>query len=91
MANTLKIKRGTKATIPTLAAGEPGWCTDTYELFVGDGAINRPVGIAHVLATAANDFLVASGAGVFVKKTKAETQSILGSGGDSFLVTQVFN
>ena len=30
------------------------------------------------LATAANDFLVASGAGAFVKKTLAETQAILG-------------
>jgi hypothetical protein len=32
------------------------------------------------LATAANDFLVASGAGVFVKKTLAEVQAILGLG-----------
>jgi hypothetical protein len=41
MANTLKIRRGTKAGLPTLAAGEPGWCTDTYEMYVGDGATNR--------------------------------------------------
>ena len=33
--------------------------------------------IKHALATAANDFLVASGTGVFVKKTLAETQAIL--------------
>jgi len=32
------------------------------------------------LATAANDFLVASGAGVFVKKTLAQTKAILGVG-----------
>jgi hypothetical protein len=32
----------------------------------------------HALATAANDFLVASGAGAFVKKTLAETKTILG-------------
>ena len=32
----------------------------------------------HNLATAANDFLVASGAGVYVKKTLAETRAILG-------------
>jgi len=36
------------------------------------------VAIAHALATAANDFLVASGAGAFVKKTLAETVTILG-------------
>lgn len=34
--------------------------------------------IKHALATAANDFLVASGAGAYAKKTLAETQAILG-------------
>jgi len=43
MANTLKIRRGLKSSLPTLAAGEPGWCTDTYELFIGDGSVNRLV------------------------------------------------
>jgi len=36
--------------------------------------------VAHSLATAANDFLVASGAGAFVKKTLAEVKTILGLG-----------
>jgi hypothetical protein len=36
--------------------------------------------IEHSLATAANDFLVASGAGAFVKKTLAEVKTILGLG-----------
>lgn len=36
--------------------------------------------VSHSLATAANDFLVASGAGVFVKKTLAEVKTILGLG-----------
>lgn len=34
--------------------------------------------VGHSLATAVNDFLIASGAGVFVKKTLAETKTILG-------------
>jgi hypothetical protein len=34
--------------------------------------------VLHSLATAANDFLVASGVGVFVKKTLAEVKTILG-------------
>ena len=33
--------------------------------------------LTHSLATAANDFLVASGPGVFVKKSLSETQTIL--------------
>ena len=44
MPNTLKIKRGAKGSLPTLAAGEPSWCTDTHELYIGDGAINRFIG-----------------------------------------------
>jgi len=40
---TIKIKRGTEGDIPTLAAGEPGFTTDTYKLFVGDGATNRQI------------------------------------------------
>jgi hypothetical protein len=36
--------------------------------------------ILHSLATAANDFLVASGSGAFVKKTLAEVKTILGLG-----------
>jgi len=44
MANSLRIKRGTIAGIPTLAAGEPGFSTDTFQLFVGDGTTNRYIG-----------------------------------------------
>ncbi len=35
MANILKIKRGTKTGLPGLSAGEPGFCTDSFQLFVG--------------------------------------------------------
>ena len=38
----------------------------------------------HSLATAANDFLVASGSGAFVKKTLAEVKTILGLGSAAF-------
>lgn len=46
----------------------------------GDQTLSGLGGIAHSLATAANDFLVASGAGVFIKKTLAEVKTILGLG-----------
>lgn len=45
----------------------------------GLGDDDHPQYIKHDLATAANDFLVASGAGNFVKKTLAETQALLGA------------
>ena len=35
MATTIKIKRGLKTNLPTLAVGELGYCTDTNELFIG--------------------------------------------------------
>jgi hypothetical protein len=41
------------------------------------GDDDHPQYIKHALATAANDFLVASGIGAFVKKTLAETKVIL--------------
>lgn len=49
--------------------------------------------VKHSLATAENDFLVASGSGVIVKKTLAETKTILGvgTGGIDFLEAQVFS
>lgn len=43
----------------------------------GDQTLAGLGGIAHSLATAINDFLVASGTGVFVKKTLAEVKVIL--------------
>ena len=52
MANQIKIKRGLKSGIPTLVSGEPGWCTDTFELYVGDGATNRFIGSPDVLLKA---------------------------------------
>jgi len=46
--------------------------------FTGLGDDDHTIYVKHALATAANDFVVASGAGAFVKKTLAETKTILG-------------
>lgn len=43
----------------------------------GDQTLAGLGGVAHSLATAINDFLVASGAGAFVKKTLAEVKTLL--------------
>lgn len=50
----------------------------------GDNSANTS-SVAHSLATAVNDFIVASGVGVFVKKTLAEVKVILGLGGAAYL------
>jgi hypothetical protein len=46
MAQTIQVKRGLKLNIPTLISGEMGFCTDTKEVFVGDGTGNILVGRA---------------------------------------------
>lgn len=40
----LQLRRGTKANLPTLDSGELGFCTDSKELYVGDGSENTLVG-----------------------------------------------
>lgn len=40
MANKIQLRRGTFATLPALSAGEPAFCTDTKQLFIGDGTTN---------------------------------------------------
>ena len=44
MPQTIQIKRGLKAHLPTLLAGEMAFCTDTKEIYVGDGTNNTVVG-----------------------------------------------
>jgi len=45
MANTIKIRRGTKVNLPTLNQGELAYCTDTDEIYIGDGTSNHPVNV----------------------------------------------
>jgi len=37
----IRIRRGPVASIPILGKGELAWCTDTNELFIGDGVANQ--------------------------------------------------
>jgi hypothetical protein len=70
------------------SVGSNWWNVTDHRLFVAESvatgaAVWRQVyptidAPNHNLATAANDFLIASGAGAFAKKTLAETQAILG-------------
>jgi hypothetical protein len=41
----LQIRRGLHADLPVLDEGEPGYTTDTHELYIGTGATNIKVGI----------------------------------------------
>lgn len=84
MPNQLQIRRGIKANLPTLASGEPGWCTDTFELFVGTGSANKFIGGSGTAMTnpmtAANDIIIGGTGGAPERLAVAE-QRIVGRGG----------
>jgi len=44
MAVDIKIRRGTQAQLPTLDLAEPGFTTDTKNLYMGDGVGNVKIG-----------------------------------------------
>lgn len=46
MAQTILNKRGSKSNLPILKAGEFAFCTDTKEVYIGDGTSNYFVGRA---------------------------------------------
>lgn len=41
MTNTIQFKRGANVSLPILNAGEPGFSTDTFQTYVGDGVNNH--------------------------------------------------
>lgn len=59
-------------TIPFVSA-----LANNHSLLENLGLDDHPQYIRHALATAVSDFLVASGAGVFIKKTLAEVRTLL--------------
>jgi hypothetical protein len=90
MPNLLQIKRGAKASIPTLAAGELAFCTDTFELFGGTGSANKFLGggaaawpitvtgnIANTLLSAAGDVIYASAANTPARLAKGTAGQVL--------------
>lgn len=74
----------TKASIVTSEDGT------TMEAFKNNMTVGMSGKINHSLATAANDFLVASGVGIFVKKTLAEVKAILGLGSAAYTNTNAY-
>ena len=40
MFQKIQVRRGLRSELPILSAGEIGFCTDTKEIFIGDGVAN---------------------------------------------------
>ncbi len=49
MANLIKVKGGIASGLPALNDREPGWTTDTFKLYVGQGGVSKLVGEADFL------------------------------------------
>jgi len=75
MANTIQVKRGLFASLPTLAAGELGFSTNTYQVHIGDGAANHEV-LMHE-SYDATTFLYATTDNTPEAKTPIEVMAIL--------------
>ena len=44
MPNVIQVKRGAAAGLPALAAGEPGFTTDTFRAYIGSAGGNKLIG-----------------------------------------------
>lgn len=63
----LKVRTGTKAEMPTLVEGEPGFCTDTQRLYVGSVPINGVYVLSATAPTETHVLWIDSSAGYSVK------------------------
>lgn len=75
MANTIQVKRGAKTNLPTLNQGEFGYCTDTDEVYIGNGSANIQIAqvgkvitslISEVVKTATGNLSVAEVSGTII-------------------------
>lgn len=80
-----------KGHIQLATTAEVATGTDTGKAVTPAGIkVEMDKKINHSLATAVNDFLVASGAGAFVKKTLAEVKAILGLGSAAYTESSAY-
>ncbi len=81
MSRTLQLRRGAKASLPTLSLGELGYCTDTKELYIGNGIGNTRINPLVVL-NGATGILIKTGSDSFTNRTIEGNNGILVSNGD---------
>jgi len=75
MANTIQVRRGAQAGLPTLAAGQFGFTTDQKRMYIGDGTTNFEMVMKKLFD--ATTFLYATSNDTPEAKTPAEVMTIL--------------
>lgn len=74
---TIQFFRGPFSSLPTLAEGEPGFCTDTYQFFIGDGATNHEIGAGGGAPTNADYLVKTSSGSLSAERVVTDTASIV--------------
>lgn len=72
MSNTIQFKRGADASLTPLNAGEPGFSTDTHDVYVGDGAANHKL-LMYDVFDAKGDLVVGTGSNIAENLTVSAT------------------
>lgn len=87
----LQIRRGLKANIPTLAEGEFGFCTDTKDIYIGDGSTNTLVGGGSLNTTVAGKVDAVSGKGLSTEDYTSTEKTKLSGIADSATANTILN
>ena len=69
----IQFYRGAYANLPLLAIGEPGFATDSGNLFVGNGTINVPIGGPSLIDGDYGDVTVSAGGSVITLNDEVVT------------------
>jgi hypothetical protein len=91
MANTLKIKRGTAATIPQGQLAEPLFTTDTYDLYIGKGSGGNQRFQKYIASGTSSQFLKGDGSLDSNTYQQAITLTTSGTSGASTLISNTLN
>lgn len=92
MSAIIKIRRGLSANLPTLNEGEPGFTTDTYKFYVGDGTTNHEIGSGTVWIYKNSNCTALKNQGIFADTSSSSFTLTLPSGpsiGDTIIINDL--
>lgn len=91
MADSIQLRRGAKASLPTLADGEPGWCKDTKELYIGSVKVADEAVFGQITSLQNRASNLENEIGKKLTASKAASQVDLSSTADLAAVISAYN